>query len=238
MMYMGGKARIARHLIGALRERVPAQAVWWEPFMGGANMTEALAEVWHGGTASDYNADVAGLWAATVHDGWEPPILGEEEYRAAGELPVGAPERGLLFGCSFGGGTGYARSHPDGKAPLCVWGLVARRGVIRTAGVLRAAGWTVLRGATDFFSVAPTPGRYLYCDPPYANTTGYSTGAFDHAAFWRRCREWRAAGSRVFVSEYHCPVPHTVVWSGQRSQGFRTKVGVIRPTELLAEVLR
>lgn len=43
----------------------------------------------------------------------------------------------------------------------------------------------------------------VYCDPPYANTTGYGSG-FDHQAFYAYCR---AVGKHhpLFVSEYWMP---------------------------------
>lgn len=46
-------------------------------------------------------------------------------------------------------------------------------------------------------------GAVVYCDPPYANTSGYGSG-FDHRAFYAWCR---AIGLRhpLFVSEYWMP---------------------------------
>lgn len=68
----------------------------------------------------------------------------------------------------------------------------------------------------DFSSVAPRSGLALYCDPPYAGTTGYgAVSDFDSARFWARAQEWACAGSEVYVSEYACPVPHDLVWERQ-----------------------
>ena len=44
----------------------------------------------------------------------------------------------------------------------------------------------------------------FYCDPPYANKTGYRH-KFDHSKFWDWCRQQRKAGNLVFVSEYEAP---------------------------------
>jgi DNA adenine methylase len=94
----------------------------------------------------------------------------------------------------------------------------------------------------DFLGVPPRPVRgVIYCDPPYAGTTGYRGGgvsAFDHARFWYLCRRWVDCGARVFVSEYRVPVVHSVIATWQRPVTLtRFKaLGVRRACELLAEI--
>lgn len=55
----------------------------------------------------------------------------------------------------------------------------------------------------DYRDLHIPEGAVVYCDPPYANTTGYG-GTFDHKAFYSWCR---AVGRRhpLFVSEYWMP---------------------------------
>lgn len=55
----------------------------------------------------------------------------------------------------------------------------------------------------DYRDLNIPPGSVVYCDPPYASTTGYGI-AFDHKAFYSWCR---AVGKRfpLFVSEYWMP---------------------------------
>lgn len=53
----------------------------------------------------------------------------------------------------------------------------------------------------------------IYCDPPYANTQGYSTGAFDHQKFWDWVRGEVSSDHKVFVSEYTAPDDFECVWS-------------------------
>lgn len=45
------------------------------------------------------------------------------------------------------------------------------------------------------------PNSVIYCDPPYANTSGY-TRSFDHARFWGWVRE---CPHPVYISEYTAP---------------------------------
>lgn len=66
-------------------------------------------------------------------------------------------------------------------------------------GLERLQGLQVSRN--DYTDVTIPPGATVYCDPPYANTTGYIDD-FDHERFyrWLRSREFP-----VFVSEYSMP---------------------------------
>ena len=41
----------------------------------------------------------------------------------------------------------------------------------------------------------------VYCDPPYMDSKGYKTSAFDHKKFWERA-DTTARNNVVFVSEY------------------------------------
>jgi DNA adenine methylase len=50
----------------------------------------------------------------------------------------------------------------------------------------------------------------VYCDPPYAGTTGYGV-AFDTPKFWSTMRQWRERGAAVYVSEYAAPDDWTCV---------------------------
>lgn len=61
------------------------------------------------------------------------------------------------------------------------------------------------------------PGDVVYCDPPYAETTGYKTGAFDTPRFWAITQAWAEAGANVFVSEYQAPEGWDVVWSKEQT---------------------
>lgn len=55
----------------------------------------------------------------------------------------------------------------------------------------------------DYRDLYIPDGAVVYCDPPYASTTGYGSG-FNHPAFYAWCR---AVGKRhpLFVSEYWMP---------------------------------
>ena len=55
----------------------------------------------------------------------------------------------------------------------------------------------------------------IYCDPPYKDTEGYSTGGFDHDKFWDTMREW-SKDNCVFISEESAPKDFKVVWKRKK----------------------
>jgi DNA adenine methylase len=213
MLYLGGKAQIAKHVARVIDEhRAHSAQPVWEPFCGGLNVTSALwardIEVY----ASDVSEPLIALYRA-VRDGWNPPEhVTEEQYAAAKRGEVAEPLRSfLLFGCSFGGkpGGGFARN-ASGRN----YASESRRALIRD--VPRAASIACI----DFLAETPEPlDALIYCDPPYRGRTGYGF-AFDHDAFVERCVGWASRGVRVLVSEYDFPVGR-VVWERMRAAGLR-----------------
>lgn len=196
---------IAKPLAAAIRANTSATRLW-EPFCGGLNATQALVDAGFRVYASDANAALVSLYAGW-RAGWRPPppeLITREGYAAAKALPDSDPLKafygvGLSFGGAwFGGFTG----------------AVVERGGRRDdyyGAAFRALTRDTLAPAViacvSFLAVRPAPAPFaIYCDPPYAETTGYSaTGAFDHVGFWARCRWWAACGVDVFVSEYSAP---------------------------------
>jgi hypothetical protein len=91
------------------------------------------------------------------------------------------------FGVSFGGKSwgGYTERLAGPSA----------RAVVRDVRLVIAAG-----GSFRCIDYRQSPEGLTYADPPYAGTTGYSTGHFDHAAFWT----W-AEGRDALVSEETAP---------------------------------
>ncbi len=213
MRYLGGKRRIAQdiaRIVNAARGPLP----FWEPFCGGLGASRALA-AGGPGLITDAFPPLISLYQA-VRAGWDPPAaLTREEWTAARSLPDSDPRKAFAgFGCSFGGtwfggytkpGTrqAHGRDLHEDPAGAC------RAALIRDLSALRECAIERL----DFLDVEPRPlPCVIYCDPPYAGTTGYAL-AFDSARFWSRVQGWERVGVPCFVSEFGCPVPHRAVWS-------------------------
>lgn len=222
MRYLGGKARIAKHLAPVITSYgLPV----WEPFVGGANITPHLGST----RCSDINPALIAMYQA-LQGGWLPPeFVSPDEYQAAKLLPDTDPMKAWCgFACSFAGmwfrSYGLDKRRPNGTVQI------SRASVLKLVPPLRAATFECI----DFLTVDPSPWHGLiYADPPYAGTTGYGQ-AFDSARFWQRVQQWEAHGVPVLVSEYSCPVPHEVVW--ERSRNLEMRHGREQRTERLFRV--
>lgn len=200
MQYLGGKSKIASQIAGYLNNiRKPSQP-YWEPFVGAGWVLEHI----HNGPifASDLHWKLIQLWLA-VQSGWIPPeMITEDDYKLAknGELP-NALTAFIGFGSSWGGKwfAGFAR---NGKGRN--YTKQASQSIVRKFARMDKR---IKFFHADFFSYTLTLSNCLiYCDPPYENTTGYSSlPSFDTKLFWKRVRQLEAGGHTVIVSESQAP---------------------------------
>lgn len=210
MKYQGGKFRIASDLSTAMLDSTPRRGRYVEPFLGAASVFERMAPHFAASVGNDSVPDLVALWDG-VYRGWVPPdSISEEEYAVIRTAPT-SPLKGFCsIAMSFGGKIwgGYARGGID----YCGAG---KRSILRTQKRLDGAlcGFTL----GDYRDVDVGPGDVVYCDPPYAGTTGFtSAGRFDTDAFWNTARTWADLGATVFVSEQDAPRGWDVVWSSKK----------------------
>lgn len=86
--------------------------------------------------------------------------------------------------------------------------------------------------AKDYREVQIPPGAVVYCDPPYAGTSGYGV-EFDHDAFRRYVEALSRRGVLVVVSEYTMPSPRFVpVWRKAKRVTYSSNTNILR-TECL-----
>jgi len=228
MQYLGGKVRIAKQIAKVIRENNPGAHFIYEPFMGGANVTTELAKLFPMVLASDSHPDVIALWRA-VQQGWLPPEnITREEYALLKQEPSPSALRGYVgFGYSFAGKffAGFMTEKPGGPKRQGV----AARAIAKQAPFL--ANVEIL--CADYASLPIVPGTVIYADPPYAATTGYSTGNFDTLGFWETCRKWRDQGAKVYVSEYQAPSDWAALWSKSYIRSMQGSDGKVTATDFL-----
>lgn len=204
---MGSKARHAKELLPIiLADRKPGQ--WYvEPFVGGANMID---KVDGNRIGNDAHPHLIAMWRA-VSEGWFPPEnVSEQEYKDAKRiLDVSARTAFIGFGCSYSGKWfgGYARGN-DVAGNARNYAAESARNILNQAQSL--AGVDFRNGSYADLDIPDN--SIIYCDPPYAGTTKYSTDAFDHDAFWLWCDKMHDEGHKVFVSEYNAPDHWECVW--------------------------
>ncbi len=218
MQYMGGKARIARRVVEAICADIPDRAVWFEPFVGGGNVLEHAAPVFDRCFAADAHLDLILMWEHLVAGGLLPNFVTREDYQ---ELRSAEPSwlRGYAgFAGSFGGKWFGGYGVRGGDGPVIRNGY---RSVNRQAGVFMKH--RVRFTYAKFGDITPPDGAVVYCDPPYAGTTSYSSlSAFDYDSFYRTLAQW-AERCSVYVSEYAVPddVDATEIWSASKGNGLR-----------------
>lgn len=169
MKYMGSKRRISKDIFQIIDffAREYRLKTWFEPFVGGANMIEAVPESYTR-VGSDSNPHVI---AALLDIRDNPDILPEEisefDYAQFKGLPAGSVVSWARFVCSFGGkfGAGFAR------APGRNFAAEGKRSATKQSRKLQGVEFFL----SDFSELRPR-GCVIYCDPPYSGVTGYSTG--------------------------------------------------------------
>lgn len=203
---------------------VPSSAVYVEPFVGGANMMDGITAVDR--RAYDLDEDLICLWQS-VSSGWmPPPAFSEAEYRAIRSAPS-CPLKGYAaFALSYGGKKfgGWRRDS------------AGQRDYVREAFDNAVKQFPKLRGVQferrSYESLDIPDGAYVYCDPPYAETTGYKAGSFDSPSFWRWARQL-SFRCKVFVSEYTAPLDFVPVWSKPVANSLTRDTGARQAVESL-----
>ena len=72
---------------------------------------------------------------------------------------------------------------------------------------LKTAQFTCL----DYREVKIPDGSIVYCDPPYAKTTSYTTGGFNSEEFWDYMRKI-SKKNIVLISEQNAPKDFECIW--------------------------
>lgn len=206
MMYLGSKARVAKLFIPIMVAEAVKRGIthWVEPFVGGGNMIDKVPDWFHreGWDVDDHA--VSALRAIRDDHETLPKTCDEATYhRIRGGPFVDGTNSWLRFVCSFGGkfDAGFARSLLRDHCAEA-WRSAQKQGPMME---------TVMLFCKDYREGELYSQALLYCDPPYAKTTKYSSGAFDSAEFFNWCRKKRDEGHLVFVSEYEAPEDFIVV---------------------------
>lgn len=214
MRYLGGKQRIRNWIKDNVLRYKGDKTKYVEPFIGGCGSFEVCRPLFTEGVGVDIHEDLILLYQA-ITSGWVPPdIVTEHEYQSIRQGPPSALRGFVGFGCSFGGKWfgGYARDAIGFN--YCGAG---KRALLRIAGVLQLSE---IRHCS-YLDIDIDPSCFVYCDPPYAETTGYSTGAFDHDRFWATAEGWARLGAVVMVSEETAPPNWVCVAEKERPHSIR-----------------
>lgn len=220
MQYQGGKARIGKQLAQIMAPALKAGTGYYaEPFVGAAGVARHVAPHAVAMTLGDASEDLVLMWQALAA-GWCPPFdVSEDEYRALKDAPPSALRAFAGYGCSFGAKWfgGYARDVRK-KEPFAT--AQARELPKRITDIQKCPRVSFHnRGYED---TEIHLGQLVYCDPPYADTLGYSrVGAFDNSRFWEVMERWDEQHAFVFVSEFTAPDGWVPVWAKPQDGSMR-----------------
>lgn len=216
LSYLGSKARIADAILAAIQEDGPTPELW-EPFMGGGSVTVAAARAGVRVHASERNESLALLWQACIAGDYSALTcpVSREEYQTLKSAPESARRGFVGLAGSFGSKWFGGYAPPESNQGRSIGHRAA--GLQNAARVLAASNCTVQAASYEALDIPD--GAVVYCDPPYAGTTGYRH-AFDNVAFWAWA-EALAKRCRVYVSEYDAPAG----WARRAVFGHDTRVG-------------
>lgn len=217
MRYMGSKRRIAKHILPIMLAAASERGItrWVEPFVGGGNSIDKVPQDFE---RIGYDLNEHAIMAMLdIRDRAEslPDTVTEAEYKAMRGTPPATVTSWARFVCAFGADfeCGYARYNlPRYKKTPAQEALAS---AIKQQPKLQ--GVKFVHGGYDLVNET---NALIYCDPPYQNTSGYKTGAFDSVAFFEWCRQQAKRGNIVFVSEYEAPADFEIVWQGEVKTNF------------------
>lgn len=212
MKYMGSKNRHAKDILQFVTP-VDGQ-LYIEPFVGGANIIDKIkGERW----GCDIDEDLITMWKA-VSEGWMPPAsFTEEEYNNVKNQQPSPTKGYAAFALSYGGKKfgGWRRDSSGVRNYVDE----AYRNALKQFPLLRGVTFT----NTSYKHIHAPKGSMIYCDPPYAGTTKYSSN-FNHYDFWQWVRKMSSENT-VFVSEYNAPDDFEAVWEKKVSSSLTKNTG-------------
>lgn len=231
MKYMGGKTRIAKHIVPImLAHRKPGMA-WVEPFVGGGNVIDKVDGVRIGGDANKWAILALRSIRDNVHLLPKNNLeFTEEDYkrlRISDDYEFkGYAGFAFSYGAKWLGGWSRSNSNRDYVSE-------AYRNALKQHEKLQGVDLVI----SSYEELVIPDNSLIYCDPPYANTTGYMCG-IDHDSFWQWCRDRHGNGHAVFVSEYCAPDDFECVWSGVVASSLTKNTGAIVAQEKLFTLRR
>lgn len=218
MKYMGSKNRLAKELLPIiLRDRLPNQ-YYVEPFMGGCNMIDKVTGLRIGGELNRY---VTALFIE-LQNGWIPPVsVTESEWLDVKNNKDKYPDHFVAFcGLCLTFGSVWFCAYARDKEGKRNYAKEAFNNLSKQAPKLKGIEFH----CSDYQQLSIPPNSIIYCDPPYEGTDKYrGFEQIDHSKFWQWCREKKAEGHQIFISEFKAPDDFICVWEKTVTSGIAEK---------------
>lgn len=227
MKYMGSKQRIAKYILPIMLSYRKDDQWWVEPFVGGANIIDKVGGNRIGADLNPYLIEAL----LSIRDHCTDLPKNNTEFTEKDYLNLRGSDRyrhkGFAgFAYSYGGKWlgGWCRDSQ------CKRDYVneAYKNAVKQSPKLK----DVILVNAGYQELELPPNSLVYCDPPYAGTTGYNN-SFDHSRFWDWCRERVSDGHTIFISEYSAPSDFNCIWSKPICSSLTKDTGGKQGTEKL-----
>lgn len=230
MKYMGSKNRIAKHILPIMLKYKRPEQCWVEPFVGGANIIDKAPGNRMG---ADSNAYLIDALIAIRDNLSELPKnnteFTEEDYQQLRNSDNYRFKGYAGFAFSYGGKwMGGWRRDKQGKRDYV---KEAYQNAVKQS--LKLKGVRLIKSTYQDLHIPPN--SFIYCDPPYNNTTKYKD-KFNHKEFWQWCRDKANEEHTVFVSEYNAPKDFICLWEGKIVSSLTKNTGDKTGTERLFKI--
>ncbi|OQB09945.1 MAG: D12 class N6 adenine-specific DNA methyltransferase [Parcubacteria group bacterium ADurb.Bin216] len=224
---MGSKLRVSKYILPIMLSYRGKDQWWVEPFVGGANIIDKVSGNRIG---ADLNAYVIEA-LQTIRDNCTDLPKNNTEFTESDYSKLRDNDsykyKGFAgFAYSYGGKwLGGWRRDSQGKRDYVE---EAYKSACKQSPKLK----DVIFKNTGYADLQLPKNSIVYCDPPYAGTTGYNT-TFNHNSFWAWCREKANEGHTVFISEYDAPADFSCIWSMPIHSSLTKNTGEKQGTEKL-----
>lgn len=192
MKYVGSKNRVSKYIAPIIQSLIDDNNVelYYEPFCGGLNMMDKIQ--CKNRVGNDIHKELIAL-LKKLQSGWIPPeSISEDEYNKVRRNRDKYPDYyvGLVGFCSTFGAKyfgGYARGFKEDKITRRDMPNESIRNLMKQIPLIQ----NVKLICKDYLEIdmENLHNALIYCDPPYRNTTGYSSSKIDYEKFYEWCRE-------------------------------------------------
>ena len=206
MKYVGSKRRIRKNIIPIILNNCDSDTVYTEPFVGGANMIQAVPSSFLR-VGADANKGLISMWNA-LKLGWTPPShVSEEVYQEIKSNQEAYPDYLVAYvGFNSYGGKWFGGYPRDSMGKRDYW-KEYEKNIKKQLPFVMDVSFVF----SDYNDLYVPKGSIVYCDPPYRDTLGYSLDGFNHDCFWDWAR-YQSSRSKVYISEKVAPEDFECVW--------------------------
>jgi|TARA_R110002033_G_scaffold161581_1_gene198178 DNA adenine methylase len=214
---MGSKNRYAKHILPIMLTDRKESQYWVEPFVGGANIID---KVTGNRIGSDINENVINALINIRDNIKDLPKnnteFTEEDYKNLQPDYIYYGYAGFSYSYSGKWKGGWCRDKEHKRDYVAE----SYKNALKQSPLLVNIDFS----CASYDKLSIPPESIIYCDPPYKNTTKY-TSSFDHDKFWQWCRDKEKEGHTVFVSEYEAPNDFYNVWEKKVTSSLTKNTG-------------